>query len=292
MSQYQIADLEKLTGIKAHTIRIWEKRYNLIEPHRTPTNIRYYDDQQVKKLLNTSTLLAKGMKISKISALSDKEISEIISNYEGVESDDVVCSTYINDLMASMLVYDEPAFDKAISSAINRFGMYNAMLKVIYPFLKKTGLLWAISQTMPVQEHFASCIIRKKLLSAIEGLPPATNNDKKFLLFLAPNEWHELGLMFSDYMIKSKGYQTVYLGPHVPIENLNNVVAVAKPSHVLTFFITRQEAEEYITLLQQVLLEIAPSDLIIVGSGSFKIPKDIKKAIFINSPNELLNFLN
>lgn len=292
MSQYQIADLEKLTGIKAHTIRIWEKRYNLIEPHRTPTNIRYYDDQQVKKLLNTSTLLTKGMKISKISALSDEEINKIISNYEGVESDDVVCATYINDLMASMLVYDEPAFDKAISSSINRFGMYNAMLKVIYPFLKKTGLLWAISETMPVQEHFASCIIRKKLLSAIDGLPPATNNDKKFLLFLAPNEWHELGLMFSDYIIKSKGYQTVYLGPHVPIENLNNVVSVAKPSHVLTFFITRQEADEYLLLLKQVLEEIAPSDLIIVGSGSFKIPKDTKNAIFINSPNELLNFLN
>jgi len=284
MSEYQIADLEKLTGIKAHTIRIWEKRYNLIEPHRTPTNIRYYDDNQVKKLLNTATLLAKGMKISKISALTDKEINTLIHDTNGPEDEDALVVGFINDLTASMLVFDEVAFDKSLSAAINRYGMYHA--------IKKTGLLWTISEAMPIQEHFASCIIRKKLLSAIDGLPAPTHKKKKFMLFLTPNEWHELGLMFSDYIIKSNGYQTIYLGSHVPVENLNSAMASAKPTHALTFFITRLETDDFIELTKEIQQQIPGISLVIGGSNNHHVIKGGKNIIFINSPDDLIKLLN
>jgi DNA-binding transcriptional MerR regulator len=292
LNYYQISDLERLTGIKAHTIRIWEKRYKLIEPHRTATNIRYYDDEQAKKLLNVSTLLGEGFKISKISELTEKEINTHIHESQKNFSDDTICTGFINDLLAAMLVFDEPAFEKAFSSAVIRFGIYNSMLKVFYPFLHKIGLMWSSNNAMPVQEHFASNIIRRKLIAAIDGLPAATKKSKKFLLFLPADEWHETSLLLSDYIIRSKGYITFYLGQNMPFQNLDEVIKCVNPTHILTFFIARQDPE----IIKEILLGLAKRNKTcqILVSGSFlpeeKI-KQIKNISLLNSPNDLLKLL-
>lgn len=240
MSSYHITEVERLTGIKAHTIRIWEKRYNIVSPHRTDTNIRYYDDNQLRKLLNVNTLLQQGQKISAISILTDKEMSDRIRNVSMKEEDDVIVNNYINNLVSFMIGFDEDGFEKTFSSVVNRFGVFNAMLKVFYPFLYKTGTLWSLDEIMPAQEHFAMNVIKRKLLAAIDGLPPAKKKDKKFVLFLPPEEWHEISLLFSDYIIRSNGYSTVYLGQSVPYENLELTIAKLKPTHLLGFYITEK----------------------------------------------------
>ncbi len=292
MSSYQIADLERLTGIKAHTIRIWEKRYNLIEPHRTSTNIRYYDDAQARKLLKVSTLLEQGLKISKISLLSDKEINIKVQEIQKQGTDDVTCASYINELIGSMLIFDEVGFDKAFSSAVVRFGMYQAMLKVFYPFLHKTGLMWALEEAMPAQERFATSIIHRRLINAIDGLLPPTKKTKTFLLFLANDEWHETGLLFSDYIIRSQGYKTIYLGQNVPAENLIEVITSTKPTHILTLYIARRE----LSIIEKELTAISKQNpnlkLLVAGSHSFeKISKKIKNLLILKSPPDLLKLL-
>ncbi len=292
MNSYQISDLERLTGIKAHTIRIWEKRYKLIKPHRTATNIRYYDDEQAKKLLNVSTLLAEGFKISKIAELSQKQLNNHIQGLQKHASDDAICVGFINDLIAAMLVFDEPVFEKAFSSAVTRFGMYDAMLKVFYPFLRKTGLMWTSNNAMPVQEHFASNIIRRKLVAAIDGLPAAIKKNKKFLLFLPAEEWHETGLLLSDYIIRSKGYKTVYLGQNVPFQNLDEGIKSVNPTHLLTFFIARQNP----ATIKETLLSLAKrnKNCQILVSSSFLLEDNIKQSkniILLHSPNDLLKLL-
>ncbi|MEO8867503.1 MAG: MerR family transcriptional regulator [Bacteroidia bacterium] len=292
MNFYQISDLERLTGIKAHTIRIWEKRYNLIEPHRTSTNIRYYDDNQARKLLNVSTLLAEGFKISKIAELSEKEINIHIQNRQNNIADDSICLAYINDLIAAMLVFDEPAFEKSFYSAVTRFGMYHAMIKVVYPFLHKTGLMWLSSDAMPVQEHFAANIIRRKLISAIDGLPASTKKTKTFLLFLPTEEWHETALLLSDYIIRSKGYKTIYLGQNVPFQNLDEVIKSTKSTHLFTFYIARKSPEE----INKSLIDLSKNNksrTIVVG-GSFdftSILKKTKNIQVLTSPDSLLKLL-
>jgi DNA-binding transcriptional MerR regulator len=292
MSYYQISDLERLTGIKAHTIRIWEKRYNLIEPHRTSTNIRYYDDDQAKKLLNVSTLLALGFKISKISEFTAKELQDQIQNMQQNTGVDSICSGFINDLIASMLIFDEPAFEKSFSSAVNRFGTYETMIHVIYPFLHKTGLMWTSSDAMPVQEHFANNIIRRKLISEIDGLPAATKRAKKFLLFLPSEEWHETALLLSDYIIRSKGYKTIYLGQNVPSQNLTEVIESTKPTHLLTFFIARQ-ATDYVKEVLTDLSKKNPGKTILLG-GSFDFDTlkiKSKNLLFLRAPKDLFKLL-
>jgi len=292
LNSYQIADLERLTGIKAHTIRIWEKRYNLIEPHRTSTNIRYYDDAQARKLLKVSTLLAQGIKISKISELSEKEINSRIQELQHVVSEDAICTGFINELTASMLAFDENGFEKTFSSAVIRFGMYQAMLKVFYPFLHKTGLMWSMEEAMPVQEHFASAIIRRKLITATDGLPVSTKRSKSFILFLPSEEWHETGLLFSDYIIRSHGYKTIYLGQNVPANNLLDVIKNIKPTHILTLYIARHKPEDIVSDLLLISKKYPSVKLMVAGSFPLdQLVKKIKNITILGSPSELVKNL-
>lgn len=292
MNSYQIADLERLTGIKAHTIRIWEKRYNLIEPHRTSTNIRYYDDDQARKLLKVSTLLAQGIKISKISELSEKEINSRIQELQHVVSEDAVCTGFINELTASMLAFDESGFEKTFSSAVIRFGMYQAMLKVFYPFLHKTGLMWSMEEAMPVQEHFATAIIRRKLITAIDGLPAPSKRSKSFVLFLPNEEWHETGLLFSDYIIRSHGYKTIYLGQNVPANNLLDVIKNVKPTHLLTLYIALHKPEQIASDLLFISKKHPSVKLLVAGSYPLdQLVKKIKSITLLGSPSELVKNL-
>lgn len=294
MSQpaYQINDLERLTGIKSHTIRIWEKRYKLVEPFRTPTNIRYYDDNQVRKLLNVATLLESGFKISKIAALSEAEINQSVQELREQPQTDIVCRSFINDLVVAMLAYDEAAFEKTFSASVTRFGLYEAMLRVIYPFLHKAGLLWSVSETMPAQEHFASCIVRKKLMSACDGLPAARPGRKKFVLFLPPGEWHDIGLLFSEYIIRQQGNPVLYLGQNVPFSNLSQVVEQNLPDYILTFFVTGRPAEEQEEFMTSFTARHPGVTVLFSGSAAlsadFQLPSSCRK---LSGPDDLLRLL-
>ena len=241
MRLYQINDLERLTGIKAHTLRIWEKRYDLIVPHRTATNIRYYDDEQVRKLLNVATLLNQGLKISHIAELGDLELKKKIVEQQALQNQNTPEVGYINDLIAATIKFDEDFFEKILASAIVRLGLSQTIFKVVYVFLERVGLLWSVDEIGSAEEHFASQIVRRKLIAAIDGLPPTTKKNKKFLLFLPPNEWHEIALLFSDYIIRQKGYKTFYLGQNIQYETIPHIIESINPTHIVTFFIARKE---------------------------------------------------
>lgn len=291
MKTYHISELEQLSGIKAHTIRIWEKRYNLIEPERTDTNIRMYDDRQVRKLLNVSTLLSNGYKISKIAELSEKDLNEKILEIKTEAPDDIISLSYINDLVSSMLNFNESAFEKTFSAAVTRYGMFDAMLKVFYPLLQKIGIMWSAETAMPVQEHFASSIIRRKLMSATDGQLPSGKKNKKFLLLLPPGEWHEIGLLFSDYIIRAKGFETIYLGQNVPYENVATIIKSVKATHVLAFFISRPATEDVAQIRKK--MGLTPDvNLLLTGSSEImELFSGQKNIVFLNSPDHLLKFL-
>lgn len=265
MIKYQINDLEQLTGIKAHTIRIWEKRYQLINPHRTATNIRYYDDDQARKLLNVATLVNFGHKISRIASLPNGELNDMVGKLQTAPTDDVVNASYVTGLVTSMISFDEDAFEKMISAAVTRYGMYGAMVKVVYPFLVKVGVLWNVSESMPAQEHFASAIIRRKLMAACDGLPPAQDTHKTVLLFLPPDEWHEIGLLLTDYLIRSSGHKTIYLGQNVPFGNLRQMLPYVKPTHLVTFYVMRKKKIDLPAEFVRLANDIGTAKLVVCG---------------------------
>jgi len=292
MEKYQINDLERLTGIKAHTIRIWEKRYNLIEPHRTTTNIRYYDDSQLKKILNVSTLLENGYKISKVAVLSDDEVNKKIQGIQIQSPSNLANNAYISDLIIAMLSYDEAGFEKIFSAVVLRYGLYDAMLNVIYPFLAKTGILWISNKAMPSQEHFASSLIRRKLQAAIDGLAAHTKTEKTFLLYLPDDEWHELSLVFSDYLIRKSGYKTIYLGQNVPAKNLDELVLKIKPTHALTFNISRKKPTDIQNHMSAIKKHSKHMTFLIGGNlGVMNEINQVKNVVSLKQPNDLLDIL-
>lgn len=249
MSTYSIKDLENLSGIKAHTLRIWEQRYNFIKPKRTSTNIRYYDDQDLKLILNVSLLKEKGLKISKIAKMNEEEIGSAVVEHT---SKDQKYPDHIHSLTNAMIDLDEERFEKVISTNILKIGFENTMLQIIFPFLTKTGVLWQTGSITPAQEHFISNLIRQKIIVAIDGQYRGKTTGKKFLLFLPEGELHELSLLFSNYILKNRGHQVVYMGQSLPFEDLQSVYKVHQPDILLSVFTSKPDSREipgFISLL-------------------------------------------
>ena len=231
MGQYSIKELEQLSGIKAHTIRIWEKRHKIIEPSRTATNIRYYSDLDLKKIINVSLLNTYGIKISKIADMSLDDVNKKVLELSELQNDKGV---HIDQMVIAMIDMEEELFEKILNNLILRFGFEKTITEIIYPFLEKIGILWQTQNITPAHEHFISNLIRQKIIVAIDGLPIPPKNSKKILLFLPEGEMHELGLLFYHFLIRKSGYRTYYLGQNVPHEDLISVYKVHQPDFMLT----------------------------------------------------------
>ena len=216
---FSIKDLENISGIKAHTIRIWEKRYNILEPMRTDTNIRLYNLENVQKLLNITLLHNHGYKISKISKFSEDKIPEIVND---IISDKSVKHHAISAFKMAMINFDQTLFFTTYNNLLSEKSFREIFFDVIIPLMNEIGLLWQTDTITPAQEHFISYLIKQKILINTEKFQiiKPTKNDKLFILFLPMNEIHELGLMYLNYEILSMGYKTIYLGESVPIESL------------------------------------------------------------------------
>lgn len=216
MSNYSIKDLAHLSGVKPHTIRIWEQRYKLIKPKRTNTNIRTYNDLELKKLLNISLLLSNGHKISKVANLNEAELIVEIDNLQLIKLESTSNESCINNLISAMIDLDEERFDKTFTASLLKIGFEKTIIQVIYPFLHKVGLLWGTNKVNPLQEHFISNLIRNKIISFAENQTFLITKKSKFILFLPSNEYHELSILLANYILKSLGFKVIYLGQNVP----------------------------------------------------------------------------
>lgn len=277
---YNINDLEKLTGIKAHTIRIWEKRYNLLEPKRTDTNIRYYTSEDLKKLLNISILNKNGLKISRIAELKDDEINEKVIEYTTRNSDN---QDQVQALIMAMFNLNLQKFEKLLTvSYINR-GFERTYIDIISPFLTKVGFLWQTGTISPVQEHFASHIIRRKMLVAIDGILASYNEkSKKYVLFLPEGEQHEISMLYAYYLLKKNSQYVTYLGTSVPFTSIDELNSLHKADYIVTSFTSAysiNKIDEYINTLSK---RFAEQKIITFGpqmeAYNQKLPLNIQKA--------------
>jgi MerR family transcriptional regulator, light-induced transcriptional regulator len=252
MASYSIKDLEELSGIKAHTIRIWEKRYGIVVPERTRTNIRMYSDSDLKKLLNISILNKHGLKISYLAKLSKDDLKEKVVHISRESSN---ADIQIENLVISMLDLDEWKFDKILSDSIIKIGFEETLVHLMHPFFEKIGLLWQTGSINPAQEHFVSNLLRQKLIVAIDGQSPIqSGTSKTFILFLHENELHELGLLFYSYLLKKNGIKVIYLGQSVPFDDLEKIVSIQKTEYFLTSFttgISEKALNEYLLRLAE-----------------------------------------
>ena len=249
MGKYSIKDLEKISGIKAHTIRMWERRYGLIEPQRTETNIRFYSDCDLKRLLNVSILNHNGIKISHIAGLTDAEIKNRVLD---LSIDGRSSSVQIESLMVAMLELDETKFMNGLSSSIIKLGFEVSVETVLFPFLERIGVLWQAGTINPAQEHFISNLIRQKLFVAIDNeMQSPVQNGPRIIMFLSEHEQHEIGLLFYNLLARKEGMNVVYLGAGVPLEDLSLVHRLRPADVFMTSFITAMDKQEMEDLLRE-----------------------------------------
>jgi len=229
MNSFTIKDLENLSGIKAHTLRIWEQRYNFLKPSRTFTNIRYYSNDELKKVLNIALLNKYGYKISHIDKMNEAEIKEKLLSLNQMEAQQ---ERIVNDLIKNMVDLDMESFELTLDKFIMARGIERAITQIIFPFMEKIGILWLTNHINPAQEHLVTNIVRQKLIVGIEGVSTTLRLNKTILLFLPEGEYHELGLLFMYYILKSRGANIIYLGANIPINDVSYVLNLKKPDYL------------------------------------------------------------
>ncbi len=291
MTHYSIKDLQNFTGIKAHTIRMWEKRYNIVEPKRTNTNIRYYDDDDLKKLINISILNRNGYKISAIVSLSDSAISEEILSLAHTLND---FESQIEGLVVSMIDFDENMFEKIFNTAVIKMGFEDAVINILYPFFEKIGVLWQIGTITTSHNYFISNLVRQKIIVAIDGLVTSfTNKTKTYLLFLPEGEHHELGLLFYQYILKKNNYTIIYLGANVPDECLIELTKSEKINGLMTSVKAPLKQNEFVEYIKDLSKKFNSKPIYISGFGINSLGDMLPENIsFFKNPREFKNKLN
>ncbi len=232
MATFSIKEIEAVSGIRCHTLRIWEQRYGILQPKRTDSNIRYYDEDDLKYILNISVLNKRGYKISEIARLSKKQINDLII---GISGQSTGYDSQIKNLISCMLSFDEYGFHNILTTSTIQMGFEQTMLRIVFPFLIEAGILWQVGSIHPSHEHFASNIIKQKLYVAIDGnVGRYAENRKRFLLFLPEHEQHTLGLLFANYILRSRGHEVLFLGQEVPLRDFKETMQTHQPDFVFT----------------------------------------------------------
>jgi len=277
MSSYSIKQLELISGIKAHTIRMWERRYGLFSPQRTVTNIRRYNDQDVRLILNISLLLRNGYRISKLAAKIPEELSNLALNISSEAS--ISKKIDLEPFILSLLSFNHQTFQLNLNEKIEEYGLEGTFENLIIPLLERIGILWQTEMIKPAHEHFASNIIRHTIISKIETLKEPDNTSQTIIFFLPEGEFHELGILFYSYLAKKIGVQTIYLGQSTPIEDVIEVSQVIKPKAIFTSISTSLSDFSLTYLEKEIKKKVKGCHIYITGYNvvheKIKVPKEI-----------------
>lgn len=248
---FSIKELEALSGIKAHTIRIWEQRYNFLKPSRTDTNIRRYSNDELKTLLTVALLNKFGYKISRIDFMSHEERTKAVMELSPQEAYN---ERLVNKMIGYMIDMRNVDFEKLLNDHVNQYGIEKTITEIIFFFLEKVGILWHTNHIVPLQEHIVSNIVRQKILSAIDNLPLVHKPEPVFLLFLPEDEFHEMGLLYIYYLLRKRKLPVIYLGASVPLKDVQYLFENKTPQFLylhLTSFSRKHDLSKYLATLSQ-----------------------------------------
>lgn len=287
---FSIKDLENISGIKAHTIRIWEKRYNILIPNRTSTNIRLYNLDNLQKLLNVTFLYKSGYKISKLGSLTNEEIKQTVRT---IAAKKVNKDYFLDELKFAMLTFDQFKFEQAYARLLSETSFREMFIDVFIPLLEDIGLQWLSDNITPSHEYFITGLIKRKLLINIEKIKPVFSEyDKIYVLFLPGNEVHELGLLYANYELLIKGNQTIYLGTSASKESLELIVSCYSNVSFVSYFTiapTKFEVNTYLEEINQDILSKYQLNLSVLGRNAQEASFESKYISVFNKIDDLLN---
>ncbi|MEO8111736.1 MAG: MerR family transcriptional regulator [Ginsengibacter sp.] len=287
---FTIKDIENLSGIKAHTIRIWEQRYSFLKPQRSETNIRYYTNEDLKTILNIALLNKYGFKVSHIDKMSAETIAENVLSLSDSGAKDHLT---VNRLLECMVDYEVDNFETILNESLVTFGMEKMVVKIIFPFLEKVGSLWVTNHVNPAQEHLVSNVIRQKVIAGIDSLPSRKVSAKKVCLFLPTGEYHEIALLLVAYLLKKNGVKTIYLGAHTPFTELETIIEHHKPDYLYTHVTSSSKNFNFENFIATLGKKFKNCHAIISGRFTENFGKKIPSNVsFKKSLGEVKEFIN
>jgi DNA-binding transcriptional MerR regulator len=293
MNAFTIKDLENLSGIKAHTIRIWEQRYSFLNPNRTDTNIRIYSNEELKTILNIALLNKYGFKISHIDQMNQEELKSKILSLSNLEAQQ---ERIVNEMINCMIDIDFEQFESILDDHISRRGIEKSITHIIFPFLERVGILWVTNHINPAQEHLVTNIIRQKIILGIEKVNSIFSSSKLCILFLPEGEHHEMGLLFMHYLLKSKGIKVIYLGANVPIKDIEYVCNLKSPDFIYTHLTSLANNFNFEKFLNFIALKIPNQPTVISGQITCaykkKAPENVQFKTSLSNVMEFINELN
>jgi DNA-binding transcriptional MerR regulator len=292
MNYFSISQLARYSGIKPHTIRMWEQRYNALTPNRSEGNTRYYDNQQLRRLLNIASLLESGFKVSELCSMPDKKLFTLVNELPDKAEQNDINEFFVLQLVSAGMSYDEVNFEKTFSHSLLKYGIKDAYIKVIYPMLRRVGIMWTTDAIEPAAEHFISNLVRQKLFTAIDSLTAAKTSKDSWLLFLPENEFHEIGLLFGNFLIRQSGRKTIYLGANVPLESLFVAVKETSSEKVLLFLSHNDLPDETQNYLDELSLFFGEMKIFVAADPSlFENVKMADNMHWLSSPEDLEQLL-
>lgn len=251
MNQFSISQLSQFSGIKPHTIRIWEQRYNALQPQRSDGNTRYYDGTQLRRLLNIVSLSKSRFKVSQLCAMTNDDLFSLVEEYFITAEEQSNYDYFVTRLVSTAVNYDETGFNNLFSHCLLRFGLNETYKKIIYPMLTRVGLMWTSNKMPPSREHYITNLVRQKLFTSIDAMTNDGDESEKWVLFLPEDEFHEIGLLFSGYLLKSRGKKVIYLGANVPLSSIEDCMKDTGAKHLLLFLVHRDLPENITKFLEE-----------------------------------------
>jgi DNA-binding transcriptional MerR regulator len=288
MNFFSISDIENLTGIKAHTLRIWEQRYNLLNPKRKESRHRLYDNDDLKYILRIAFLYHNGYKISKIASFSEDEIKKMaLETTPGKENYQV----FVNQLIEASIDFDQSRFEKILHNLILHLGFEKTVVQILFPLLNKIGLLWMTDRVSPAQEHFASALVIKKLLVAIDGLDhPVPSEARKVLIFSPEGEYHEIPLLFVQFLLKKNGIPFIYLGANVTLPVIRDYCTQHRITQLLCHLVTNLLSTDLNVYLRKISTQFPDKEIIFSGQQARKIDEPPPNVRLLKSAEAMLDF--
>ena len=290
MNAFTIKDLENLSGIKAHTIRIWEQRYSFLNPSRTDTNIRYYSNNELQTILNIALLNKYGYKISHINRMNTGEMNDKILSIAPVEAQQ---ERIVNELIHCMIGLQIEAFEEKLDTFIHANGIEKMIMQIIFPFLERIGILWMTNHINPAQEHLVTNVIRQKLIVGIDSIKNNSLSDQSAVLFLPEGEHHELAMLFIHYLIKKKGIRVIYLGNNIPLIDIEYIANIKKQAFLYTHLTSLAPNFNFEKYLLNIDKRLSGRTIIVSGLLTQTYKKQIPSNVhFKKSLTEVLNYVD
>lgn len=289
MQNFSIRQIELLTGIKSHTLRIWEQRYDFFKAQRKESNLRFYTNEDLKKLLCISFLYHNGWKISKIAALPDEAIRTEAEKIPLAEGN---YATAIQQLLKAAVEFNEAAFVAILNELIGKIGFERVITGVCYPYMVRVGLLWDTNRIIPAQEHFSSYIVQNKIISETEKLSSSQSGEPEIVLFCPENEFHEMPLLFINYMLRKRGWRVLYLGINVKLDDLKEVAQLPGIRYLYLHLIsnfTGLSMDDYFEVLRKTFPD---KTLVASGKGIEKSQRSFVNLHLLQRDEEIYRFID